>query len=154
MDPAAKQPQQAYLEAYNTSDFVPNPEYALVLFDENLGTQLKKLQQLCKDNDLTEVRVSSGPAEWAPLLQGGDEVIDDGLHELVVTPTQFWFNVDFDTGKVQTRSVDVDDFMRTMANADQPQFFGCFPALLREAIFSNGDAETASSHESETESMR
>ena len=94
------------LSASCTSDSGDSPEFAVIQDAHQLLVEVKRLEKLCTENDLSEARVYFGP-DWGP----GDIVDELRLQrsELVVCPTSFWFsgNPKHRDYKIETTNLDV-----------------------------------------------
>lgn len=103
------------LSASCTADFGDCPEFAVIQDAQQLLVEVKRLEKLCTDHDLSEARVYFGP-DWGP----GD--IEDELRlqcgELVVCPTSFWFSdypkhADY---KIESTNVDIPSLEAALAD--------------------------------------
>jgi hypothetical protein len=122
-DPPPGWSRSVYLEAYATGDG-EGPGHARLDVTPAFISSLQRLQALCLEQELTQVRISGGPDEWGP------GAILDGLRlespELVVTPHCFWFrdvprHYDF---HVATASQDLDQFLSNVSGPGEPLYVG------------------------------
>lgn len=103
------------------------PSYAKVVVGSHFKAQLLRLQGLCANNELTEVRISYAPDMWGP--EGVEEEMRMECPELVVTKTDFWFT---DRGRhsdglVETRTQSMKELFELLATTDGPIYLGSNP---------------------------
>lgn len=115
-----------YIGAYATDDGDLSPEYAKLIIDQAFYDKLVGLQNICINNNLSEVRQYDHP-EWGP-----GELADDlrlSCGELVVTGRDFWFTdiPKHANYRIETKSQDIDSFLKNIFMEKTPLFFGCEP---------------------------
>jgi hypothetical protein len=115
-----------YVEAYAT-DEGSGPGYARVDVTPQFIGRLKSLRALCKERNLTEVRVTDAPDAWGPGTSEEDLRLQ--APELVVTPRMFWFT-DRPKGlpiEIRTRGYDIERFIYEVSGAGEPVYLGVEP---------------------------
>ncbi|HCF4079464.1 hypothetical protein [Pseudomonas aeruginosa] len=102
------------LSAFCTADSDDGPEFAVINDAHHLLVEVKRLEKLCTENNLSEARVYFGP-DWGP----GD--VEDELRlqcgELVVCPTSFWFSdyPKYADYKIESTNVDIPSLESALA---------------------------------------
>lgn len=136
---------QVFLEAYavGNASLSDSPTYALVVANRVFTAQLCRLQKLCTEQDLTEVRISYAPEMWGP--NGIEEEMRMTCPELVVTKSSFWFA---DRGRhieaeVETRQLCIRHFFEAIEAADGPIYLGTEPQAIEEAVRLDTEEEEA-----------
>jgi len=125
-----------FLEAFATGQGLlgGGPSYAKVSVGSHFKAQLHRLQGLCVNNELTEVRISYAPDMWGP--EGVEEEMRMESPELVVTKTDFWF-VDrgrHSDGHVETRTQNTKELFELLANSNGPIYLGSNPAAVERDV--------------------
>ena len=103
------------------------PDFALSeRFGPEIIERIKKLQKLCEDEDLTEIRQHHGMS-WlehsGPISDELPEEVRVDLEEMVVTPSAFWFTCCLKNTDVrfETRPALLEDVLKRLEkNADEP----------------------------------
>ena len=62
----SNQKRTVFIEAYTCSDYGDGPQYARLLVDQAFCEKLLRLQKLCVENCLTELRICDSPDRWGP----------------------------------------------------------------------------------------
>lgn len=113
----------AYIEAYACSDYGDGPLFAKLSVTPKFISKLNQLSNLCKDHNLSEVRVCEYPDWWGP---GDEDELRLTCGELVVTKTEFWF---VDQPKhsdyhIETRAQGITEFLNDIKlSSDDVLFF-------------------------------
>jgi len=126
------------------------PLYAKVLVGSHFKAQLLRLQGLCANNELTEVRISYAPDMWGP--EGVEDEMRMESPELVVTKTDFWFT---DRGRhsdglVETRTQSMKELFELLATAHGPIYLGSDPAAVERDVMDDFSPD----EEAESEAFR
>lgn len=117
---------KAIFEAYETGNSGDGPSYAVLDVQPANVALLRKLNALCEEHKLSEVRCYDAPDAWGP----GDveEQLRFTCGELVVTRGGFWFRDQpkHADGHVETRVVSLTDFLQAVEAAapDDVIYFG------------------------------
>lgn len=121
-----------YLEARSAGE---SPSFAVYALTKSSVERILRLQALCRDNGLSECRVSDGP-DWS------HNDLDLTLDEVVVTSTQFWFTaLPGEYGDpVETESVDID---RLLCELRKPgDLYGSDEKSLKEMVEDERDDDS------------
>lgn len=130
----SNQKRTVFVEAYACSDYGDGPQYAKLIVDQAFCEKLLRLQKLCVENCLTELRICDSPDRWGP-----GEIENECRFtgpELVITPSSFWF---VDQPKhasyhVETRAQDISAFVNVVATSCEPLFLGDDPGALDDLL--------------------
>jgi hypothetical protein len=116
--------KKAYIEAYACSDYGDGPLFAMRSVTPKFIAKLNQLSNLCKDHNLSEVRVYDYPDWWGP---GDEDELCLTCGELVVTKTDFWYvdqpkHSDYN---IETRAQGITEFLNDIkSSSDDVLFFG------------------------------
>lgn len=111
-----------FVGAFVTAEFGEGPSFAKFTVTPSFIEQLQRLTMLCKEHQLSEVRVTGGPDLWG----GCDE---DALRlqcqELVVSVGSFWFtdapkHMDYD---IQSRAQSTESFIELVTSEGDEVIF-------------------------------
>lgn len=118
-------------DAHSTG-YMRCPAFARRQVDQAFLDQLARLQRVCIDYGLDQVRMKGGPDVWGP-----DDVMSDrdlSNPFMIVTSTGFWFTDQSGFESVQTREVNTHDFIdkverarmaaKSTGEVPAPMFFG------------------------------
>lgn len=131
-----------YIEAYACGENGDGPQYAKLEITSEFIERLKKLQALCVEHGLSELRVYRAPEAWGP----GDveEELQLSCAELVVTNSSFWFTdyPKYGDYSIETRSQEIEEFVQAVStDGDAAVFLGCNPGAVRAAVEENEENE-------------
>jgi hypothetical protein len=112
----AATPTLIYVEAYTMGSWDEGLRCAEVIVNPEFFQQVRELQALCVERNLSEVRCFGSPESWGPA-----DVVDElrlNFGELVATTSRFWFAEQPKHREcgVETRALDLDDILAKIAS--------------------------------------
>lgn len=120
--------RKIFLAAYATGNTETSPDYAMVVVDQAFKDTLLKLQTICIQNKLSQLRVTMNPDFWEH-----EEELTLTNGEIVIDSREFYFidcinNQDSD---VETRALSIDSIINLDLSEVEPVYF---PQELQESV--------------------